>query len=361
LVLIGAVQLPWGSPAIAGQSNLETDRDVAGALPAAGSGAAFDPSDPTGSTLGSKPKRVPETGALPSEPGSTGSTEEFLIAVTVDDLPLQGPVLEDQSALSVTRDHLDMFRRHGVPEAVGFVNAIGLKDNPGGDAVLSAWVRAGHLLGNHTYSHMNMGKVPSLDAWIADVEANEPFLEHYGTGRDRRFFRLAFLATGNDAERRQVAFRYLSTRGYRIADASLSFSDWAFADAYVRCRARHDEVAIADLESWYFDGVERNLESMIKLSRAIYGRVIPQVLLIHLSAWSAHTLPKVLQRIEAAGGQYTDLGTALADPAYRLTPEKWRDGLMMEREATRLQMEVEPTSDQELYNRIDQLCRNNEK
>jgi len=60
------------------------------------------------------------------------------------------------------------------------------------------------------------------------------------------------------------------------------------------------------------DGIARMKAS----SRQLFGRVIPQVLLTHVGAWSAATLPEVLNRLDAAGARYVTLSAAQADAAY---------------------------------------------
>jgi hypothetical protein len=61
----------------------------------------------------------------------------------------------------------------------------------------------------------------------------------------------------------------------------------------------------------------------------VYGRVVPQVLLAHVGAWGAATLPDVLDPLEAAGARYITLPQALSDPAYS-SPG---DGMLIERTA----------------------------
>lgn len=42
---------------------------------------------------------------------------------------------------------------------------------------------------------------------------------------------------------------------------------------------------------------------MKTMSQAVYGRMVPQVLLTHLGAWSAATLPQVMEKLDAAGAR----------------------------------------------------------
>ena len=240
--------------------------------------------------------------------------EPFDLAHTVDDLPVHGKLPAGMTRLGIADAHIAAFRAHRVPEAFGFVNAAKLESEPGSEAVLDAWRKAGYSLGNHTYSHMNLDRAPSLEAWQADVVAGEAALSSRMAGLDWRYLRFAYLVVGQ--ERRDDAFAFLRTRGYRIADVSLSFDDYAYTEAYARCIGKGDHGMIASMKAQYLEDVDRGIAKMKADSRQVFGRVIPQVLLTHIGGWSAVTLPDVLARLEAAGARYVTLAQAQADPAY---------------------------------------------
>lgn len=248
---------------------------------------------------------------------AASAAQAFDVAITVDDLPAHGKLPPGVTRLAVAEAHLQAFKAYGVGEAWGFVNAQGAPGTGGdGDAALVAWRRAGHPLGNHTYSHMNLGRAASLEAWAADVVAGEPLVEQHMQGADWKWFRYPNLSVG-DGERRDAALAFLRGRGYQIADVSLAFSDWDYTDAYARCKAAGNEAAVAAMTAHYLRGVDAGITQALAESQAVYGRTIPLVLLTHMGAFSAATLPAVLQRLQAAGARFVPLATAQADPAYQ--------------------------------------------
>ncbi|MFT4253103.1 MAG: polysaccharide deacetylase family protein [Caulobacter sp.] len=256
------------------------------------------------------------------------SPARFDVAVTVDDLPDHGALAPGETRLSIARAHLALFEAHGVVEAFGFVNGANGGD-PDSDAALDAWRAAGHPLGNHAATHLNIDKAPSLEAWIADVEAGEPAVASRMAGQDWRYLRFPNLSTGATRERHDGAAAWLKAHGYRIAHVSVSFDDWAYTDAYARCAAKGDAAAISLMESQYLKGVDDALVRMRAVSMKVYGRVIPQVLLTHVGGWSARMLPQVLDRLDAAGARYVTLEAAQKDVAYAQA-EQWLggDGIM---------------------------------
>lgn len=243
----------------------------------------------------------------------THAAERFDIAITVDDLPAHGALPPGMTRLGIARSYLDTLTAHQVPEAFGFVNAAKIEREPGSDAVLDAWRAAGYPLGNHTFSHMNLERAPSLQAWQADVVAGEAAVAARMEGADWRVLRFPNLALSG---RRAEALAFLRGRAYRVADVSLAFGDWTYTEAYARCVGKGDTTAIGAMLRAYYRDVERAIARMKDDSMRVYGRVIPQVLLTHLGGWSAVTLPEVMRRLDAAGARYVTLAQAQADPAY---------------------------------------------
>ena len=255
-----------------------------------------------------------------------GAAHGFDVAVTVDDIPAHGKLPPGVTRLGVAEAHLRAFKAFGVGEAWGFVNARGAETD--GDAVLVAWRKAEHPLGNHTFSHMNLGRAASLEAWQADVIAGEPLVEKHMQGADWKWFRYPNLSVG-DGERRDAALAFLKSRGYQVADVSLAFSDWDYTDAYARCKAAGDDASVAAMTAHYLRGVDAGIAQALAESKAVYGRTIPLVLLTHMGAFSAVTLPEVLSRLKAAGARFVPLAQAQADPAYG----RFGGGTLIAREA----------------------------
>lgn len=250
----------------------------------------------------------------------------FDVAITVDDLPVHGALPPGITRLQIAQAHLKAFRDFGVAEAYGFVNAQGVESE--GDEVLAAWRQAGHPLGNHAYSHMNLARAASLEAWQSDVLANEPALRKHMDGADWHWFRFPNLAVGQ-GERRDAALTFLKGRGYRVADVSLALSDWHYKDAYVRCKTAGDEAALSDMKAHYLREVDVSIAQARAESRAVYGRDIPFVLLTHMGAFGAATLPDMLQRLKSAGATFVTLKQAQTDPVY----ERLGGGMLIPREA----------------------------
>jgi peptidoglycan/xylan/chitin deacetylase (PgdA/CDA1 family) len=252
---------------------------------------------------------------------------EVRVAVTVDDLPRHGPEAPGQDRLALHRALLASLNGHHVPRVYGFVNAG--RAQPGDRAALEAWVAAGYPLGNHTAHHPEIGKV-GIEAYLADVDAGEPLLaELLGPGQEQvwKVFRYPYLWQGTDVPSRLALRKALVERGYRIAEVTIDFDDWAYNPPYVRCLQRGDPASIAAMESMFLDSAVSQLRWADDTLRRLTGRSVPHVLLLHAGAFDARILDRLLSAYEKAGVRWIPLDEALADPVYQREPDpprSWR-------------------------------------
>ena len=238
------------------------------------------------------------------------------LAITMDDLPVHGTLPPGETRASVGRRILAAFKAAGVPEVYGFVNGFQLDREPGSDSALTAWTAAGYPLGNHTWSHRNLNQV-SAEEFASEIDRNEATLTRFGGGELRRWLRYPYLAEGNDAAKRDSVRAALVRRGYRIAAVTMDYSDWQWNEAFARCMAPGQEAGLAALERAYLENVKEAANRSRTLSRALYGREIPYVLLTHIGAFNARMMPRVLEVYRQEGFRFTTLEAAQRDSVYR--------------------------------------------
>src|SRR4029077_17344871 len=91
------------------------------------------------------------------------------VALTFDDLPVHGALPPGLGRGDVARRILAALSQRHAPPPYGFVNAKALDGAPEPAEVLRLWQAAGHPLGNHTYSHMDLD-ANTAEAFERDVE-----------------------------------------------------------------------------------------------------------------------------------------------------------------------------------------------
>jgi len=135
-------------------------------------------------------------------------------------------------------------------------------------------------------------------------------------GGDWRWFRYPYLNEGKDPAKRAAVRAELAKRGYRIAAVTMGFGDYMWNDAYARCATSGDATAIAWLEQSFLDAARESAELSRAEAKAAYGRDIPYVLLMHVGAFDARMLPRLLAQYRKAGFRFVSLPMAESDPAY---------------------------------------------
>lgn len=235
------------------------------------------------------------------------------IALTFDDLPSHSALPAGETRVDVAKQIIAALKDAKTPPVYGFVNGIRLQDDPASAPVLQLWRDAGFPLGNHTWSHMNLNQ-HTAEEWQADTAKNEAVLAPLTS--DWHWLRYPYLAEGDTPAKHDVARTFLASRGYRIASVTLSFDDYLWNEPYARCVAKGDTKTIAAMENAWLAAAETSLAYYAALSQELYGRDIPYVLLLHLGAFDARMLPRLLALYRARGVTLISLEQAEADPFY---------------------------------------------
>lgn len=145
------------------------------------------------------------------------------IAITVDDLPYAGTQTSttNQEKMQVAKTMVSVFKKHKIHGVYGFING-GKVVNSTDKDILNLWVTSGQLLGNHTYSHINLANYTESE-YIADIKRNELLLSQAMHNKDYKYFRYPFLSEGNTKQKRDSIRDYLSANNYTIAEVTLDF------------------------------------------------------------------------------------------------------------------------------------------
>lgn len=250
------------------------------------------------------------------------------VAVTVDDLPGAVPGTgQSQGALKdfqkINAAVPQILKAHRAP-AIGFVNEWKLQvagERDARVALLQAWLDAGLTLGNHTYSHPSFNAIPLAqyeDETIRGEVVTRALMK--AAGQEERYFRYPFLMTGPTAETKAAFEAFLKERGYRVAPVTVNNDDWVFNDAVGTALEKGDAELAGRIRKAYLDYMNSAFDYYEGISRSLFHREIPQVLLIHDNELTAECLGELLTNLERRGYRFITLDEALADPAYR-TPD----------------------------------------
>ena len=250
----------------------------------------------------------------------TAAAQQRSVAITIDD----GPAVNEGKDLGnfqrIARGLLSSLEIEKVPATI-FINERQLNvqgQRDGRAAVLAQWLDAGYDLGNHTYSHPSANKVPVWqfqdDLVRGDVIMRSLMEER---GRKMVWFRYPFLDSGMTAEAHQAIVDFLEQRHYRVAHVTVDYKDYSFAGVYTRLLRAGDAETADRVKKAYLDQVDVGFEHAEKASQEVFGREIPQILLIHCNELNSVTLRESIARMRKRGYNFVTLDEATKDEVHQ--------------------------------------------
>ena len=223
-----------------------------------------------------------------------------VVALTFDDLPGAGVLPVHETRTAIIKRLADELKANGLTGTYGFVNGNKIGTDADEELALHSWIAAGMNIGSHTWSHMSLTG-NSAEAFDEDIAKNEATLSAYAQGRDWHWFRYPFLWEGDTLEKRHAVRAYLLEHGYCVAEVTLDFEDCAWNDAYARCTAKADEASIAWLEQSYLATAKDYITLGREEEQIALKHEIPNILLLHETAFTTRMLPKLLELLRGMG------------------------------------------------------------
>lgn len=255
------------------------------------------------------------------EAGQRGPMAPRQVVITVDDLPWVEFPLSTTAEVAARHKKLLAALARQRSQAIGFVNEDKLYQQgtlvPARRQMLEDWLRAGLSLGNHTYGHVGLHAAPIADyeqAILRGESELRPMLAAHGQAPV--WFRHPFLQAGQEDADRQRLDRFLAGLGYRIAPVTIDNGDWIFARAYVKALNAGEASLAATLRSRFIAYIEAKFQYYEQQSKRLFGREIPQILLLHASALNADSMAELLERLRRRGYEFVRLEDVIEDPAY---------------------------------------------
>lgn len=278
------------------------------------------------------------------------------VAITFDDLPLNGMLPPGVTRVATTRNVLAILKKRHVPPVYGLINAKKLEGNADGAEALKLWAAA-EPVGNHTYAHVDLEQ-NTAEAFEREIEEDEPVLELLSKNDDWHWLRYPFLHEGDTPEKRRVVRAYLKSHGYRVAQVTLDWEDYLWNTAYARCEEKNDSKSIAWLRTSYLNTASEFLDLGRAQAQLIYGHDINYVLLLHLGAFSSTILPDALDLLKKKGFKLVTLEEAESDPAYEGDPDAGlRDAGTLLDQWMQVKQIKYPEHAEKPYKEIENICR----
>ena len=209
----------------------------------------------------------------------------------------------------------------GVKQAAFYVvpGQVGHDDGLGGEQRILAYVAAGHVIADHSFTHPHLNELSVAD-YMANVDKAEAWLR--GREGRRPWFRYPFLDEGGDDKAKVAAVRAaLKARGLRNGYATIDGSDWNIesltADA-VKAGKRIDMEALRDL---YVETMVGAADFADELAQKTWRRQPAQVIVLHETDIAALFIADLAKALRDDGWTIITADEAYADPISKLAPD----------------------------------------
>lgn len=243
---------------------------------------------------------------------------EKRIALTFDDVPRgRGAFFTpDQRTIRLIAG----LHKAGVKQAAFYLvpGQIGHDDGIGGEERIQAYVAAGHVIADHSFTHPHLSELS-----VADYMANVDKAEAYLKGREGRrpWFRYPFLDEGQDDKAKVAAVRAaLKARGLHNGYATVDGSDWYIEAMTADAVAAGKKIDMDALRKLYVETMVGAADFADSLALKTWHRQPAQVIVLHETDIAALYIADLVAGLRKDGWRIVTADEAYADRISKLAP-----------------------------------------
>ncbi|WP_296678033.1 polysaccharide deacetylase family protein [Novosphingobium sp.] len=241
------------------------------------------------------------------------------IALSFDDVPRQRGAFFTPEERS--RRLIAALQEANVRQALFFVNPgrLTLPDGAGGEDRIAAYVRAGHVIANHSFSHPSLAKLSAAD-YLADIDRGETWLK--GRKGYRPWFRFPYLFEGGTDKAKRDAVRVgLAERGLRNGYVTADGADWHLEQLTINAATAGKTMDMKALRRLYLQMQLGAIDYHEAMARRALGRSPAHVMLLHETDLAALFLVDLVAELRRGGWTIITADKAYRDPLAKAFPD----------------------------------------
>jgi peptidoglycan/xylan/chitin deacetylase (PgdA/CDA1 family) len=192
-------------------------------------------------------------------------------------------------------------------------------DDQQGMSLLRPWAEAGHVIGNHTYSHRSLNSDITAIDYEQDIARAELILK--GLKQFRRMFRYPLLKEGNTAAKRDHVRAFLKQHGYSIGHVTIDNSDWIVDQRLVARLQKDPNADTKPYRDFYLEHMWDRAEYYDALAKRVLGRSVKHTILMHFNLLNGLFLGDLIEMFRSKGWQLIDAEEAFMDAVFRTEPK----------------------------------------
>ncbi len=200
--------------------------------------------------------------------------------------------------------------------AAGFIQEEKIDDEVSSFVVLQDWVAKGHILGNNTYSYVDLNEL-SADDFIDHVADGQKYIWRVTrpTRGNYRYLRFPLLHEGDTKGKKKEVANRLHHAGYVIVPATVIPSDFSFNRVYVETEQGSKQMD--RLKEIYLRHLANALDYAEAQSEQVFGFQLKQILRLHMGIATASFIDDIIALLKEREYAFVSLEQALSDPAYQ--------------------------------------------
>lgn len=236
-------------------------------------------------------------------------------SITMDDFYWQNPVhLTASERNDAILGTLDRYKH----KAALFVVGRNIEDDEGKE-LLKPWDKAGHMIGNHTYSHRNFNaRETDVREYQQDVLRAEKLLTEFK--RFKKFFRFPMLKEGDTLAKRESMRFFLKINRYQNGHVTIDASDWAIDQRLTARLKKNPGANLKPYRDFYLEHMWARSQYYERLSEMVLGRPVKHTLLVHFNLLNGLFLGDLLEMYKGRGWRLVDAEEAFTDPVFASKP-----------------------------------------
>jgi peptidoglycan/xylan/chitin deacetylase (PgdA/CDA1 family) len=241
------------------------------------------------------------------------------ISLSFDDAPKSSTIF--QSRVERSKRLVSELKKVGVRRVAFYVNTKNIK-NTEGKNILKMYQENGHLIGNHTHSHLKL-EGNKLNSFITEIETADKLLRHFGA--DRRYFRFPYLNRGETHKKNKGILDYLNNKKYIDAYVTVDNFDW-YMDHLFRQRVRKDKkLNLKKYKNLYIKVLWDSIQFYDNLAKNVLNRSPKHVLLLHENDLSSLFIGDLVMFLKTKGWTIVSPENSYKDPISAIKPKTLRN------------------------------------
>jgi peptidoglycan/xylan/chitin deacetylase (PgdA/CDA1 family) len=183
---------------------------------------------------------------------------------------------------------------------------------------LKDYKMAGHLVGNHTFSHPSAKKV-TKEEFLSDFKKNHEFLEKNKILD--KYFRYPYLHRGKTIEDVRSIRKEITESGYTDGYVTIDDYDWYMDSLFQQAVKDKKKINFSQLKKFYVETIMKSIEFYDELGTKNLSITPKHVLLLHENDLAALFISDLVKELRNKGWKIISPEESYQDPLLTVYPD----------------------------------------